>query len=136
MNRPLVKTHLLAAGTGGVAIVLNAIGGFAGWDHAPQPFVWRDVAMVFFVSALPLAATISVVLLRHAQLMHVAAILMLEFAVLIAVPQLYIQARCRHDAARVAELVEQLRFGEAQQLADRVLMLRPATTWNGHSLVD
>jgi tetratricopeptide (TPR) repeat protein len=124
MNCTLTQTHLLAAAVGSVAIALSVVVGFAGWDNAPLPFVWRDVALVCFLAALPLAASIAASLAGRVPWVRITALTFLELTILVIVPQLYISARCRHDAARVVDLIEESRVGEAQVLAQRVLTLR------------
>jgi tetratricopeptide (TPR) repeat protein len=101
-------------------------------DAVPAPFVWRDVALVYFLAALPLAATLATAVTAKLQWSaHSLVILLVESIVLLAVPQLYIRARCDHDANRAAELARQSRFGEASQLLHQILALRPRATWDG-----
>lgn len=136
MNHPsLQKTHALAAAVAIAVVGASAIVGSLGnWDACPAPFVWRDVALVFFLAALPLAATIAAVLRGLRWSRHVAAVAALEIVVLVAVPQLYIRARCASDAARLAGLIEQSRLGEARALVNRLLMLAPNARWKGRPL--
>jgi tetratricopeptide (TPR) repeat protein len=175
-------------------------------DLAPFPFIWRDVALVQFLAALPIATTLAVLIRRQVarasaavlatlafgvvalvmaitlpfdfaappqfllvtggvlrdlislglatavmlgaaayarrppiaryenELRHVAAVLVLEMIALLLVPSVYIRARCRHDANRVADLIEQSRLGEAFALVQRLLVLSPQAEWNGHPL--
>jgi hypothetical protein len=61
----LPGTLRVAAAIGGAALAAGALaGGWSGWDSAPQPFVWLDVALAHFLSALPLAA-VAVMLIRR-----------------------------------------------------------------------
>jgi hypothetical protein len=53
---------------------------------------------------------------------------------LVLPPATYVGARCRHDAAKLGELLEQSRFGEARVLVRGLLVLDPGRTWNGHPL--
>ena len=48
-----------------------------------------------------------------------------SLAVLVLVPAVYVNARSQHDAQQFVSLREQSRFGEAQWLLDRMLMLDP-----------
>jgi tetratricopeptide (TPR) repeat protein len=120
---PLTKTHSVAAVITGVALVATAI--------APG----HDVALVWFIAALPLLASLTAIFLQGAAWnRHLLAVVGVEIAVLIVVPRLYIHARCQSDAARVVELAQQSRIGEAQVLAHHVLALSPNATWKGNSL--
>ena len=47
------------------------------------------------------------------------AFIVLELLVLLSIPRLYVDARCKSDAARLAALVQQSRFGETN------ILLRP-----------
>jgi hypothetical protein len=160
------------------------------WDggRAPFPFVWRDVAVVYLLSAVPLAAVLarfacsrlpvggavalavlalaagiaplsareeveSAVLagralgfiLRSAVVFGIAVasatavdiviggsrvrgqfpteIAILGAVVLAVLPVTYVGARCRHDAGRLGEYLEQSRVGEARDLARGLLAL-------------
>jgi len=46
-------------------------------------------------------------------------------------PALYAQARNQHELARLTELVEQSRWGEANHLAKQILIENPAAIWKG-----
>lgn len=48
-------------------------------------------------------------------------------------PFIYVQARCRHDAVLLTNLLEQSRFGEAQRQARVLIQLSPTMEWNGRS---
>jgi tetratricopeptide (TPR) repeat protein len=62
--------------------------GWHGWERAPIPYVWRDVAVVYFLCALPLAAALAVITLRRASAMGLmtlaVALLALSAAVAVA----------------------------------------------------
>ncbi|MGE0756886.1 MAG: hypothetical protein AB7O38_07695, partial [Pirellulaceae bacterium] len=63
MKRSTARTSIRAApaatwrvGSLGVAIGLLSVGaGWMGWHEMPAPFVWRDVATVSCLAALPFA---------------------------------------------------------------------------------
>jgi hypothetical protein len=62
--RPLIVAALaLAGGLGAAAAVSD---GTWGGDHAPFPFVWRDVATVHLLGALPLAILSAIAIRRRA----------------------------------------------------------------------
>src|SRR5262245_57221441 len=123
MNDSMTKTHSIAAIVTGAALLASAI--------VPG----HDVALVWFVATLPLLASLAAFALQGGKLSnHLLAVLALELTVLIAVPRLYTHARCQSDAARVVELAQQSRIGEARSLAHQVLALSPNATWKGNSL--
>jgi tetratricopeptide (TPR) repeat protein len=132
----VLQAHALAAAVGGAALVANAMGGALGAaPELPVPFVWRDVALVFFLAALPLAASLATAVLgRLPWSKHTLLILLVEAIVLLAVPRLYIRARCENDAARAMQLVSQSRFGEARDLLHQILAFAPESYWKGRSL--
>jgi len=135
-NRSLLVAHALAAFAGGAALCSMAIAtGLGAPDAMPAPFIWRDVALVYFLAALPLAATLAAAVTAQLQWSsHSWAILLFETIVLLAVPQLYIRARCEHDGHRAAELARQSRFAEASGLMRQILALQPKAAWNGQPL--
>ncbi len=188
----VAAAFLAAAATAGVLVASRL-----GWETAPPPFVWTDVALVAFLAGLPLAALVSgsigpplarlalaaaaglLALLLFApiatpiwqsnplvaQLARTMAAagaglalvaggaslsftkqertasplnlfnLALAIAVSLALPWLYVQARCRHDLARLEGLMEQTRIGEAGALAERLLVLAPHATVRGFPLL-
>jgi tetratricopeptide (TPR) repeat protein len=65
---------------------------------------------------------------------HAAAASALGAAVLLLVPPIYVAARCQNDAGRLADLLDQSRFGEAQALARRLLVLDPSVNLRGPPL--
>ena len=117
MNDVTTKTHSVAAAVAGIALLANAM--------APG----YDVALVAFISALPLLASLAAIALQRGQWSaDLLAVLIVEIAVLIVVPRLYIHARTQADAARVIDLADQSRVGEARSLAHQVLALSPNAT--------
>jgi tetratricopeptide (TPR) repeat protein len=54
--------------------------------------------------------------------------------VMVVVPIVYIQARCKHDAARAMGLVEQSRLAEARRVLLRLAALSPQAVWKGEAL--
>jgi len=135
-NRNLLVAHAQAAAVGGAALAANAMAGVLGAaPELPAPFVWRDVALVFFLAALPLAASLATAALgRLPWSNHSLVVLLVEAIVLLSVPRLYIRARSENDAARTMQLVSQSRFGEARNLVHRILVFAPETRWKGNSL--
>ncbi len=187
---PLVAIGIAAAAVG----VSLLVGGWGRSEQAPFPFVWRDVALVHFLAALPLAiylagsirarvsvggclvlAAAALVLglalwlvgdlfwtpLAAAGLRAALALLaalsagmiaaavgpfrerppqglgqaLLALAILLAVPPFYLHARGKHDRQRLAELQDQSRLGEAQALAQAMLVLTPDARVRGKPLV-
>jgi tetratricopeptide (TPR) repeat protein len=136
MRSATIQTHALAAAVGGILLLACAIAGSLGqWNELPAPFIWLDVALVYFLCALPLAASVAaLVTTRLRWSNHLLAIIGLETIVLAAIPQLYIEARSQSDVARVAGLIDQSRLAEARALLTRVLALDPGARWKGYSL--
>jgi tetratricopeptide (TPR) repeat protein len=136
-DRFLIHAHTMAALAAAAALLASAIaGGVWKYDAAPPPFIWRDVALVCFLSALPLAASFAALLqLRFSFSKHLLALLALETLVLLVIPRLYIHARCSRDVATVVGLFEQSRFGEAQTLLMGLKKLSPRRKINGYSLL-
>jgi tetratricopeptide (TPR) repeat protein len=132
----LTQAHALAAVVACIAAGASALAGALGkLDAVPFPFVWRDVALVYLLSAMPLAASLAVVFtLRFASSQRILAVVALETLVLLIVPRLYIYARCQSDIAEVRGFIEQSRIGEAQSLANRVLRLNRHAAANGYPL--
>lgn len=58
----------------------------------------------------------------------------LGVAALMLAPATYVGARCRHDTAKLGELLEQSRYGEARVVVRGLLVLDPGRTWNGRPL--
>lgn len=172
---PIVAATMLLAG-------LALPSGSAGPGTAPPPFLWRDVALVCFLTAIPLAGALfaglwsklparlfppvglfllgAIVLaisrdaldanawnrtfvslcgalslwmlcsalplpgaVSSGRLRCSAGVLLLGFAALLILPRVYIDARCRRDLDRLADLLDKVRLGEAQGLATRILAL-------------
>jgi tetratricopeptide (TPR) repeat protein len=109
--------------------------GLWGEFPCPWPFVWLDVATICFVAALPLAALLTTAIMGrlgwHRQTMAMVA---LEVAWLVVLPQMYITARCQHDIQEAVQLAGQSRYGETAFLLRQVLRLRQRATWNGVSI--
>lgn len=174
------------------------------WDdgRAPFPYAWRDVAVVYLICALPLAAlgigvgrrrpaaavvwgalvlaagAVVLLPLARAELVGLvtafplsgsavraapalglalggallagvllrgrgttggrrtgaAAVAGLGVAALLLVPWVYAAARCRHDLARLEDLLRHSRVGEAHALATGLLVLDPGQTFGGRPL--
>lgn len=123
MNDVTTKTHSVAAAVAGLALLVSAI--------APG----HDVALVIFVAALPLLASLAAIALQRGQWSaDLLAVLIVEIAVVIFVPRLYLHARTQSDAARVVDLAEQSRIGESRKLVHQALALSPNATWRGQPL--
>jgi tetratricopeptide (TPR) repeat protein len=58
----------------------------------------------------------------------------LGLVILILPPWAYTYSRCRHDVSQVEEWLQQSRYGEAQPLVHRVLLLNPQAELSGQSL--
>jgi tetratricopeptide (TPR) repeat protein len=194
---PLPDLPLAAIGVAASAVGISLLAG--GWgraDHAPFPYVWRDVALVHFLCALPLAALVAgwigprlsapgrlgtgaglfvaalvlILLARPSASWLGAAVqragpalcfaaacalavqaiwprstaaakaapspvsLAVAVAILLAAPLLHVHARVRSDLARLAELIDQTRVGEAQSLAARQLALAPQAQFHDRPL--
>ena len=61
-----IQPRVLAAVAAGIALVLATAANALGWHDFPAPFYWLDVALVYFLAALPLAATLASPLLPKA----------------------------------------------------------------------
>jgi tetratricopeptide (TPR) repeat protein len=123
---------IVAAGASAASVLAGAVGKL---DAAPYPFIWRDVALVCFVSALPLAASLAVAWqLRFSLSKKVIVVIALEALALLGIPRLYIHARSQRDLGAIRALIEQSRLGQAQSLAGRVLALSPRAVVNGFPL--
>lgn len=137
MNLTLPKSHALAAVIAGLALAAAAHATAVGWDRFPPPFVWLDVAVVYFLAALPFAASLATAALFQLPRRRTTfVILLVESVTLIFLPQLYIHARCTHDVKLAVQLSRDSRYGEAHTLLQRVLALRPNAQWNGSSVAD
>jgi tetratricopeptide (TPR) repeat protein len=130
------RTHTLAAVVAVVVFAIVSITSALGWHHFPFPFAWLDVALVYFLSALPLAASLTTVFWRAGRVspLRRTAAVALEVVSLLLLPFLYVQARTQNDIARSIELVRQSRYAEASQLVHRTLHLVPRAKWNGNPL--
>lgn len=195
MSLPSRDLPLAAIGVAAAAVGVSLlVGGWGRSEQAPFPFVWRDVALVHFLAALPLAIYLSgsirgrvsvggclglaaAALVLGLTLMLVgdlfwtplaatglrvllallaalsaglvaaamgplrerpsqgAAQALLALAILLAVPPFYIHARGKHDRQRLAELQDQSRLGEAQALAQALLVLTPDARVRGKPIV-
>jgi tetratricopeptide (TPR) repeat protein len=137
MNLSLAKSHALAAVVAGLALAAAALAAAFGWDELPPPFIWLDIAVVYFLAALPLAASlVTAVLFQLPRRQTTFPILLVESVTLVFLPQLYIHARCTHDVNLAVQLSRDSRYGEAHILLHRVLSLRPNAQWNGISVAD
>jgi tetratricopeptide (TPR) repeat protein len=137
MNLSLAKSHALAAVVAGLALAAAALATALGWNELPRPFIWLDVAVVYILAALPLAASFATaVLFQLPRCQTTFAILLVESVTLVFLPQLYIHARCTHDVNLAVQLSRDSRYGEARTLLHRVLVLRPKVRWNGSSVAD
>jgi tetratricopeptide (TPR) repeat protein len=65
---------------------------------------------------------------------NAAAIALLDLAIMIGLPWVYLAARSNHDSGQLAELLEQSRIGEAHELAGRMLALDPQQPFQGQPL--
>lgn len=71
---------------------------------------------------------------RHLSQNDLPVLMVIGALLLWLVPSTYVQARCRHDVDRLAELLQQTRLGEAQTLALRVLALDRSASLQESSL--
>jgi tetratricopeptide (TPR) repeat protein len=65
---------------------------------------------------------------------HLAAVTGVGLALLLVLSMTYTTARCRQETARLGNLLDQSRFGEARTMAYRLLLLDPGARVRGHSL--
>jgi len=130
----------LSAAVGGAAWCAQLLYRRLLGEAFPAPFYWSDVALVSLLAALPLVA-------QSADWLRLAfardktpenpsdgSRLLLWLAALICallLPWLYVQARCRHDLARLDELTAQSRVGEAAALARGLAGLAPSAAFRG-----
>jgi tetratricopeptide (TPR) repeat protein len=95
-------------------------------------YIGWDLLAVYLVSGLPLAASLAGLLRRRFPMTGALGFaLAVQLSVLIVVPWIYRQARCRHDLQQLQGLLEQSRFGEAQLVSEAVLRLNNRVTLNG-----
>jgi len=116
-------THTLAAAVGLAAIAGVSIATALNYTALPAPFFWLDVAVVYFLAALPLAASLSAIICRRHE--GARGLLTAELIAVLLIPQLYIYARTQSDMARVMDLVQQSRYAEAAELSHCILRLAP-----------
>jgi hypothetical protein len=136
MKISLTQAHALAAAVAGVVLGGSAIAsGIFGWREMPVPFVWLDVAVVYCLSALPLAASLAVAALLQLPCRKTSLVVLgFEALVLLFVPQFYIHARCRRDLSEAIQLSRDSRYGEMSVLLHRIIALHPSATWRGNPL--
>jgi tetratricopeptide (TPR) repeat protein len=127
--------YAIAAALAVAAIAVTALATSSrAWTSAPWPFIWPDVALVFFLCLLPLLAGVySAARFRADSSWRVVA---LQLAVLLVLPAFYVYVRTNSEASRARRLVEESRFGEARRLLTPVLVLRPNAHLDGASLRD
>jgi tetratricopeptide (TPR) repeat protein len=113
----------------GVCSVLTASGL---WQSAWWPLVWPDVALVYWLCLLAVAA--AVVAAASCRVKEQLAPLVVAVMVLLCFPPFYIQARIGSEAKRAYALIEESRYGEAHLLLSQILRLRPDATWQGVKL--
>src|SRR5262245_20740032 len=133
-NRP----HSLAAIIAGATLALAAFASALGWHEFPAPFFWLDVAVVYFLAALPVAASLVAAVWRQldGNRRRQLGSIVLELTVLLLLPWLYVHARTQNDIARCIDLVRQSRYGEASDLVWRTLQLAPRAKWNSNPFAD
>jgi tetratricopeptide (TPR) repeat protein len=109
MKLTLRESHILAAAVAGATLVVVALA-------APlaSPALLVSVAAVFFVAALPLAASLAVAVRRKFPLrLSTLALIVFEGCVMVGLPQLYIHALRRSELREAELLLAQSRYGEA-----------------------
>src|SRR5262245_7788498 len=128
-------SHVIAALVGVITLAYASIAQSLGYTEFPAPFYWLDVAVVYFLAALPLASSIAAALIRRSWSPSISpSLLALQLATLFFIPFLYVHARTNSDISRAMALVQQSRYGEAGQLIHRTLPLAPRAVWNGAPL--
>lgn len=135
------RTRVVTGAVAGVALVLATGANAAGYCEFPAPFYWLDVALVYFLAALPMAATLADALSeRSGGRRQLFSILAFEIVVLVFVPNFYVRARTQNDIRRASGYLQQSRYGEASRLLHRTLDLAPQSVrqskWNGERLAD
>lgn len=129
------RVYGLAAAVAGGALVLASLARVGGWQEFFAPFYWLDVAVVCFLAALPLAATLAVAVYgKSAWNARTLRVMALEMLALIVIPAFYISVRVENEIANCVELVGQSRYGEAQKSMQRICLLAPGARWNGQLL--
>jgi tetratricopeptide (TPR) repeat protein len=135
MNLTLRKAHAFAAAIAGATLAVTALAAAFGWRDLPAPFVWLDVAVVYFLAALPLAASFAAAALLQLPLRRSSLVLLgVEAVVLVLIPRLYIQARCKRDLNEAMQLSRQFRYAEASALMHRLMDLKCEASFQGNSL--
>ncbi len=129
------RVNGLAATVAGGTIVLASLARVAGWQDFFAPFYWLDVAVVCFLAALPLAATLAVAVYgKSAGNGRTLRVMAVEALVLILIPAFYISIRTESEIANCVELVGQSRYEEARESMQRICRLAPGARWNGQLL--
>lgn len=128
MNPSIIATAIGAI-SAGLTFALTSTGL---WRSAPWPLVWPDVALVYWLCLLGLAAAVGHAA-RGGGKSHSARLVVAVLALLVF-PPFYIYVRIASEAQRAYELLGESRFGEAQSLLDQILRLRSGATWNNVNL--
>lgn len=128
---PLTDLPLAAIGIAAAAVGISLlVGGWGRTEHAPFPYVWRDVALVHFLCALPLALLVAgrVRLSRSSRLGLAAGLIVLSLVmVLVAQPM------SSWAAALLARAVPALCLALAAALVIQAARPRPAETRSGYA---
>ncbi len=129
------RVYGLAAAVAGGTLVVASLARAVGWQGFFAPFYWLDVAVVCFFAALPLVATLAVLVFgkwaANGRMLRVTAV---EALVLILIPAFYTSVRIENEIASCVELVGQSRYGEARESMRRICRLAPGAKWNGQLL--
>jgi len=135
----LVLTLLVtsSASPGGSAVVAAAClaAGLVGPAVTPPPVpgaVLRPAVALLTLSGVTLAVAVcSDRLTGGGRVGRLAVPVALGAATLVVPPATFVDARCRHDLARLGEWVGQSRVGEARAVAQGLVVLAPGLGWNG-----
>lgn len=133
MRSQSLSGDLVGAGAMGLAVV----GWFTGLQPLEQPWLRLAAALCVAIGLVGLVPghlrrqrrTATELLAAQQQTLAVVGC-----GVLMVVPWVYVQARCRHDIDQVVQMLEQSRIGEAYELSSRVLSLMPDAQLNGRGL--
>jgi hypothetical protein len=109
-------------------------------EAASISFVHGIIVRTAVALLLTIAATLVVTSLpwldRAAGARQWLALGVVALAACIVLPAVFVGARCRHDASKLEELIDQQRIGEAHALAEKLARLDPWRTVRDHHLAN
>jgi tetratricopeptide (TPR) repeat protein len=99
-----------------------------------HPLLGAAVRAIVALALVVACVLIWTILFRREGWKDSAAMIGVGLAMLTLAPATYVAARTRHDLGKLGEYLQQSRFGEAQTLVQRLLVLDAHAQWNGQPL--